>query len=81
MVKKTFSRLAAPHLPADLLFKRNALKESHWNPLAKACANVMALPFWLNDNPVLTSCIWLGNTWAIPLAVREPARNHTDSLH
>lgn len=55
MVKKTLSRLAAPHVPADLLFKRNALRESHWNPLAKACADAMALPFWLNDNPVITT--------------------------
>ena len=55
MVKKTLSRLAAPHVPADLLFKRNALRESHWNPLAQACAEGMALPFWLNDNPVITT--------------------------
>ena len=38
-----------------LLFKRNALRESHWNPLAKASDEGMALPFWLNDNPVITT--------------------------
>ncbi|MHC5771661.1 MAG: DnaB-like helicase C-terminal domain-containing protein [Nostoc sp.] len=37
----------------DLLFKRNALRESHWNPLAQARADAMALPFWLNDNSVI----------------------------
>lgn len=39
----------------DLLFKRNALRESHWNPLAQACAQGMVLRFWLNDNPVITT--------------------------
>ncbi|MBW4617196.1 MAG: replicative DNA helicase [Desmonostoc vinosum HA7617-LM4] len=55
MVKKTLSRLAAPDVPAELLFKSNALKESHWNPLAQACAEAIGLPFWLNDNPVMTT--------------------------
>ncbi|MBW4690042.1 MAG: replicative DNA helicase [Komarekiella atlantica HA4396-MV6] len=55
MVKKTLSRLAAPHVPADLLFKRNALRESHWSPLAQSCAEAMGLPFWLNDDPVITT--------------------------
>ncbi|MHC5824576.1 MAG: DnaB-like helicase C-terminal domain-containing protein [Nostoc sp.] len=39
----------------DLLFKRNALRESHWNPLAQARADAIALPFWLNDNSVITT--------------------------
>ncbi|WP_341531495.1 replicative DNA helicase (plasmid) [Nostoc sp. UHCC 0302] len=55
MVKKTLSRLAAPHIPCDLLFKRNALHQSHWNPLAQSCAEAMGLPFWLNDDPVITT--------------------------
>ncbi|MBE9038181.1 replicative DNA helicase [aff. Roholtiella sp. LEGE 12411] len=55
MVKKTLSRLAAPFVPADLLFKRNALHQSHWNPLAQSCAEAMGLPFWLNDDPIITT--------------------------
>jgi replicative DNA helicase len=55
MVKKTLSRLAAPNVPADLLFKRNALHQSHWNPLAQSCAEAMGLPFWLNDDPIITT--------------------------
>ncbi|MHC5748102.1 MAG: ASCH domain-containing protein [Nostoc sp.] len=30
---------------------------------------------------VFTSCIWLGDGWAIPLASGESARNYADSLH
>lgn len=54
MVKKALSRIAAPHIPAKLLFRKNALNEGHWCALSEAVRKIMGVPFWLNDNPIVT---------------------------
>jgi replicative DNA helicase len=54
MAKKALSRLAAPHVPANKLFKINGLQGKDWDALNNAIATNLNMPFWINDDPRMT---------------------------
>lgn len=54
MAKKSLANLAAPHLPANILFRKNALTKEHWNKINDVLWNAAEVNLWLNDDPRMT---------------------------